>query len=301
MPRLLLFGATGSLGRHVLGQALAAGFDVTAPVRTPSKLPADVRERITVRQADLATVPPAEIARWAGGHDAVVNCAGLVTEGQSFVDLVGRLVDGLEALPAGERPACWFLAGAALLDLDASGRRGVELPKVRTTYWPHAANFERIRRTALDWRVLCPGPMVEQPGLGLERMRVSLDRLPAALPAIARRLPRPLVEQPRPHRAFLPERLVQHAVHGHLRAGRQSPHRRHRRLRVVVRPGPGRSQQPRQQPDPGEPAAPRGGHQERPGSMGSPLRHRLSPISRRWPQPPGRSSRRISGSWPPTW
>ncbi|MFO1199219.1 MAG: NAD(P)H-binding protein [Burkholderiaceae bacterium] len=193
MPRLLLFGATGSLGRHVLGQALAAGFDVTAPVRTPAKLPADVRERVAVRQADLATVAPAEIARCAGGHDAVVNCAGLVTEGQAFVDLVGRLVDGLEALPAGARPACWFLAGAALLDLDATGRRGVELPKVRSTYWPHAANFERLRRTALDWRVLCPGPMVEQPALGLARMRVSIDRLPAAMPAIARRLPGPLV------------------------------------------------------------------------------------------------------------
>lgn len=193
MPRLLLFGATGSLGRHVLGQALAAGFDVTAPVRSPAKLPADVRERIAVRPADLAAVAPAEIARWAEGHDAVVNCAGLVTEGQAFVDLVGRLVDGLEALPAGERPACWFLAGAALLDLDATGRRGVELPKVRSTYWPHAANYERLRRTALDWRVLCPGPMVEQPALGLARMRVSIDRLPATLPAIARRLPGPLL------------------------------------------------------------------------------------------------------------
>ena len=39
MSRLLILGATGSLGRHVLRQALAAGHDVTVFVRTPSKLP----------------------------------------------------------------------------------------------------------------------------------------------------------------------------------------------------------------------------------------------------------------------
>ena len=92
-----------------------------------------------------------------------------------------------------DRPVCWFLAGAALLDIDASGRRGVELPKVRSTYWPHRVNFERLERSSLDWRLLCPGPMVDQPPLGLERLRISLDRLPVEVPAFARALPRPLV------------------------------------------------------------------------------------------------------------
>ena len=39
MPRVIIFGATGSLGRHVLHQALAVGHGVTVVVRTPSKLP----------------------------------------------------------------------------------------------------------------------------------------------------------------------------------------------------------------------------------------------------------------------
>ena len=39
MLRLIVLGASGSLGRHVLRQALAAGPGVTAFVRTPSKLP----------------------------------------------------------------------------------------------------------------------------------------------------------------------------------------------------------------------------------------------------------------------
>ena len=39
MSRVIILGATGALGRHVLRQAVAAGHDVTVFVRTPSKLP----------------------------------------------------------------------------------------------------------------------------------------------------------------------------------------------------------------------------------------------------------------------
>lgn len=90
-------------------------------------------------------------------------------------------------------PACWFLAGAALLDIDESGRRGVDLPRIRATYWPHDANFGRLSRSRLDWRLLCPGPMVEQPGLGLDQLCISVDRLPVRLPAFGRHLPGPLL------------------------------------------------------------------------------------------------------------
>jgi hypothetical protein len=123
----------------------------------------------------------------------VVSCAGLVTEGDEFVRLVDTVVTALESLRTEERPVCWFLAGAALLPLDASGRLGVDLPKVRNTYWPHSRNFERLQCSELDWRLLCPGPMVEQPAIGLPRLRISVDCLPAPLPAFARLLPAPLV------------------------------------------------------------------------------------------------------------
>ena len=127
------------------------------------------------------------------GHDGLINCAGNVADGGRFVDLVDRVVASVESVPVGERPVCWFMAGAALLDIDASGRRGVELPKVSKTYWPHRANFERLTRSSLEWSLLCPGPMVDQPPLGLERLRTSLDRLPVDVPAFVRALPGPLV------------------------------------------------------------------------------------------------------------
>ena len=190
MSRVIILGATGTLGRHVLRQAVAAGHAVTAFFRTPAKLLAEVGDRVSMHSGDLSTHVPLDLIR---GQDALINCAGHVADGDTFVALVDRLVTGLESLSVEEQPVCWFMAGAALLDIGASRRRGVELQKVKATYWPHAINFERLCRSQLDWRLLCPGPMVDEPEIGLSRLRVSRDVLPVHVPAVTRAMPRPLL------------------------------------------------------------------------------------------------------------
>ena len=113
MSRLLILGATGALGRHVLRQAVGAGHDVTVFVRTPSKLSAEVRERVSVHTGDLSALVPLDLIR---GQEALINCAGHVADGEAFVGLIDRLVTSVDSLPPAEQPVCWFLAGAALLD-----------------------------------------------------------------------------------------------------------------------------------------------------------------------------------------
>ena len=206
MAHLIILGATGSLGRHVLRQAVAAGHAVTVSVRTPSKLPPEVRERVSVHSGDLSVGVPLDLVR---GQDALINCAGHVADGETFVGLIDRLVTSVETLPIAEQPVCWLLAGAALLDIDSSGRRGVDLPEVKSTYWPHQVNFERLSRSRLDWRLLCPGPMVEDPPIGLDRLRISLDTLPVEMVASARDLPdSPLVPV---FASVVPEMIVPYA------------------------------------------------------------------------------------------
>jgi hypothetical protein len=159
-------------------------------VRTPSKLPPEVSGRVTVHTGDLGTHVPLDPIK---GQGALINCAGHVADGDAFVALIDRLATAVESLPVAEQPVCWFLAGAAILDLDPSGRRGVDLPRVKSTYWPHRVNFERLGRSPLDWRLLCPGPMVDEAALGLERLRVSIDAVPVQVPAYARALPAAMV------------------------------------------------------------------------------------------------------------
>jgi putative NADH-flavin reductase len=193
MARVFIFGATGSLGRCVLRQAVESGHDVTVFVRDPSKLSSEMSTRIDVRRGDLLQSGADDIAQLVRGQQVVLNCAGHVADGQKFVELVDRIVDGVERIEPSGRPVCWFLAGAALLDIGESGRRGVDLPKVKNTYWPHRANFERLQRSALVWSLLCPGPMVDQAPVGLDALRVSTDRLPVPIPGVSRFLPAPLL------------------------------------------------------------------------------------------------------------
>ena len=67
MSRLIIFGATGNLGSHVLRQASAAGHEVTAVVRNPSRLAPQDSARISVHRGDLATLAPADLAYSSAG------------------------------------------------------------------------------------------------------------------------------------------------------------------------------------------------------------------------------------------
>ena len=70
--KLTIFAATGGIGRNLVGQAIAAGHDVTAVVRNPAALPVEVR----AVKADLATAQPAVLATAVGGADAVLSGLG---------------------------------------------------------------------------------------------------------------------------------------------------------------------------------------------------------------------------------
>ena len=61
MSRLIIVGATGSLGSHVLRLALSAGHEVKVVVRTPSRLPLEAQRRVAMHRADLSAEDP---SRW---------------------------------------------------------------------------------------------------------------------------------------------------------------------------------------------------------------------------------------------
>ncbi len=71
--KIIVFGATGGVGRSVVKQALEQGFEVTAFVRTPDKLKV-TGEKLMVVQGDAFHVE--QVAAAIAGHDAVVSCLG---------------------------------------------------------------------------------------------------------------------------------------------------------------------------------------------------------------------------------
>lgn len=101
--RVCVFAATGRTGQRVAVRALAAGYDVTAVVRDPSKLPAelsgqDPKFRVVLADARDATAVAAAIA----DADAIVSAIGNTTLGRS--SLLTECVRNIAEVAARQRP-----------------------------------------------------------------------------------------------------------------------------------------------------------------------------------------------------
>ena len=75
---ILIVGASGATGRLLTEELLNRGQLVKAIVRTPEKLPANLRnhDNLTVIQAGILDLSDTELARYVKGCDAVASCLG---------------------------------------------------------------------------------------------------------------------------------------------------------------------------------------------------------------------------------
>lgn len=74
--KIVVFGATGSLGGECLRQTVDAGHDVSVLARSPSKLPAELREKLTVVEGDA--LKAADVAAvLAGGPEGILFAIGV--------------------------------------------------------------------------------------------------------------------------------------------------------------------------------------------------------------------------------
>lgn len=187
--KIAVLGATGASGRRLVRAAAAAHHDVTAIVRDPTKAADLAGDRVTIRQAALTAHDAlADVLR---GHDAVINAAGYIADGAAYVPLVQGVIRATEtALGAGGR--FWLFGGAGLLDVPGSAITTLDLPGVPKLFEAHRANYRAVKATALDWSMLCPGPMIDSPdGKATEGLIVSTETWPVPRPAFTHFLPRP--------------------------------------------------------------------------------------------------------------
>ena len=174
--KVLVFGASGNIGREITAELLRRGHAVTAASRSGSQaeglgvpvLPGDA--------ADAATV-----AALAQGQDAVVAAIGpkpgaAVPDG-AFSGPAHGLIEGLRA--AGVRRLL-ILGGAGSLEV-APGQRVVDGPGFPDLWKPNAlgqAEALDIYRTVgdLDWTYVSPAAVI-QPGERTGTYRVGGDQL----------------------------------------------------------------------------------------------------------------------------
>jgi len=190
--KIFLLGATGNSGRRILRLALQRAHEVTAFVRDETKLLSVVDRPIPPNLHVFVgdTSKSADIARVMVGHDVAINAAGHVTKGSTFTQLVQTVVDSAIA-SLGEGGRLWQFGGAAVLDVPGTHMMAVDLPKVPKVYEAHRTNLNALRRSQLDWSMLCPGPMIaSENAKPTKDLRLSADEWPMARPAYTYVLPR---------------------------------------------------------------------------------------------------------------
>ena len=190
--KIFLLGATGNAGTRILRLALSLAHDVTAYVRDEVKL----------RSITGGTAPPnlrtavgiigktGELIEAMAGHDIVINAAGYVSQGTAFTELVRTVIDAA-SLSLGDGGRLWQFGGAAVLDVPGTHLMGVDLPKVPKVYEAHRTNLDALRKSRLDWSMLCPGPMIPaRDGKPTGNLRLSVDQWPVMRPAYTYFLPK---------------------------------------------------------------------------------------------------------------
>ncbi len=172
---VLVIGAGGFIGRHVVGRLLGEGMRVTVAGREPGRL-ARIWPRADALACDLSRDAVATWVRRLDGIDAVVNCAGLMADGADYAGVHDR---GARAL----FDACLSAGVGRVIQLSAVGTE-----KRATTAYHRSKAAADDHLAALDPDGAHMGWAIVRPSLVLGRGGAStaLFAAVAALPLLPR-------------------------------------------------------------------------------------------------------------------
>lgn len=180
--RLTIFAATGGIGGHLLEQALSAGHEVTAAVRSPKKLAG----RVPTVEVDLADPDPAAVESAVEDADAVLSALGprnkaewgiLESGTQAIVDAMTRVDTrrllvvsgaGVSVVPTPSRPQPPRREpGAGFVN------RYFNTPLAKLVLGEHFVDVammeDVLRRSDLDWTAVRAPLLVDRPLTGSYR------------------------------------------------------------------------------------------------------------------------------------
>lgn len=162
--KVLVLGATGATGRHLLDQALAKGHEVTVLVRESAKV-SMTHPRLTVvrGKADAA----ADLERTTSGQDAVLSALGPRRGSDPIVARVAELL--VPVMQAARVKRLIWLSAAGVGDSEKQlvsasfvfGR--IILPLfLRKPYANHDRAETILRASPLDWTIVRPVELVDR-------------------------------------------------------------------------------------------------------------------------------------------
>ncbi|MBW4840193.1 MAG: NAD(P)H-binding protein [Paenibacillaceae bacterium] len=184
--KIVLFGATGSIGKKIAEEALRRGHEVTAVVRDQARaaemgllslVPADTKKagHLALEEGDILV--PDSIARLVQGQDLVISAYGpRFGEEDELQEATRSLIEGVKRggvrrlIAVGGAGGLEVAPGVKLMDTS-------EFPEeVRPLARAHEEALSIYQASNLEWTVLSPPALIE-PGKRTGMFRLGLDRL----------------------------------------------------------------------------------------------------------------------------
>lgn len=154
--KIAIFGATGETGRQLVEQALAAGYQVVAYVRNPSKLNTK-HENLTIVQGELAD--QAIIERAVSAADAVISVLGPRggSKGKPITRGMQNIIEAMKKQGVRRLIISSTLSAKDPNDLpDFKAKALVNLVKLtmHAAYEEIVSVADTVRKSDLDWTIV---------------------------------------------------------------------------------------------------------------------------------------------------
>jgi uncharacterized protein YbjT (DUF2867 family) len=157
--RVVVVGATGRTGKHIVSQLLKNGDEVVATIRDPKKMAALVKQGAETHILDLDTSPLADIEHAFKGAEAVVFAAGSAEGAESSA--IDRKGVQRTVRAATKAKATRYIAISALGASTPTPKEWTATTEMKNYYVAKKTANKIVRNSSLFWTILEPGGLTD--------------------------------------------------------------------------------------------------------------------------------------------
>ncbi|MET8797868.1 SDR family oxidoreductase [Nocardia sp. NPDC004568] len=171
--RIAVFGATGTVGQHIVEQALARGYEVTALTRDAGRI-TRTHENLHIVEGDV--LDPGAVERTVYGQDAVLVALGNGRKGVVRAEGTRAVIEAMNRTGV-KRLICQSTLGAgdSRANLNFLWKYIMFGLLLRPAYADHQQQESYVRASGLEWTIVRPSAFTDGPRTGTYRRGFGAD------------------------------------------------------------------------------------------------------------------------------
>ena len=156
--KIALFGGTGALGQQVITQGLAAGYQIRALARTPSKLDS-ASERLEVIQGDALDLESA--TRVVHGQDVVICVVGAasIKDSTTRTRITENIIEAMQSNPEAKLLICSAVGVGDSINHYSFINKMFGKLVLKNVLADHSSQESAVQKSNLNWVIVRAAPL----------------------------------------------------------------------------------------------------------------------------------------------